>query len=397
VKVLHVIPSVSPSRGGPTTVLRTFVKALVSNGVEIDVVTTNDDGPGFLDQPLDTPVLLDGARYFFFRRNCRFYTVSWGLARWLDRHCSDYDLVHIHALFSFSSTVAARCARRCRVPYIIRPLGTLNRWGRDQRRPFLKKISLKFIESPLLQGAAAVHFTSEREKLEAYEVASPGRSIVLPNPVALEKPTVALAAGWLRTRYPSLGQRKIILFLSRLDPKKGFDLLFEAFALVAQRTDDVVLVVSGDGEKTFVAGLHKMVVALGIGDRVVWTGFIDGLEKYAAFEEASVFVLPSYSENFGVSVVEAMSHGLPAVVSNQVALHREIADANAGLVVPCAAPELGAALLILCTDTQLRNAAGRQGRRLAARFSPDVVAKDLVAAYQEVVRSRPILKESLAC
>jgi glycosyltransferase involved in cell wall biosynthesis len=279
----------------------------------------------------------------------------------------------------------------------VRPLGTLNRWGRDRRRPFLKKISLKFVDLPLLQDAAAVHFTSEQERLEAFEVAPEGRSIVLPNPVALEKPAAALGADWLRTHYPSIGQRKIILFLSRLDPKKGLDLLFEAFAFVRRHTSDVVLVVSGDGEKSFVASLQKMVAALGIGDRVVWTGFIDGLEKYAAFEEASVFVLPSHSENFGVSVVEAMSHGLPAIVSDQVALHREIAEANAGLVVPCAVPELGAALLTLCTDTEFRNAAGRQSKRLAARFSPDVVAKDLAAAYHEIAGSRPLLKESLAC
>jgi glycosyltransferase involved in cell wall biosynthesis len=397
VKVLHVIPSISAVHGGPSTVLRTITKALVTRGVVVDVATTNDDGVGLLAFPLNSAVIIDGVKYRFFSRDIRLYKVSCALARWLDRHCSDYDLLHIHALFSFSSTAAARCAIRHRVPYILRPLGTLNRWGRHNRRPWLKNLSLMLVERRLLSEAAAVHFTSEQEKAEAIDVARLRHSIVLPNPVEIESPALALDFKRLRTLYPAIGNRKIILFLSRLDAKKGLDLLLEAFASLRKEGDDAVLVLAGEGERAFVARLNRSAEALGIADNVIWTGFLSGVEKYAAFKDASVFVLPSYSENFGVSVVEAMSQGLPVIVSDQVALHREIAEARAGLVVPCAVVELKQALRTLLADSELSAAASRNGKQLATQYSPSIIGDRLLAAYQQLTLEQSRVREPLAC
>jgi glycosyltransferase involved in cell wall biosynthesis len=242
-----------------------------------------------------------------------------------------------------------------------------------------------------------VHFTSEAERREAAEVVRIRQPIILPNPVDTEPAATKLPSGWLRTRYSGIGDRKVVLFLSRLDPKKGLDLLLEACALLQKQGQHAVLVLCGDGDKSFVAGLRQAIEAWEIQDSVVWTGFLDTPEKYAALRDADVFALPSYSENFGVSVVEAMSQGSPVIVSDQVALHREIAEGGAGLVVPCAVHELQQALQMLLTQTEQRQTMGRNGKRLAAQFSPAAVADRLVTVYQDLVSRGTQLGERIAC
>jgi len=164
-KILHVIPSVGPLRGGPSGMIRTLTRELVKAGITVDVATTDDNGPTRLDVVLEHPVIDEGVTYRYFRRQTRFYSFSWPLTRWLNEHVVDYDLVHIHALFSYPSISAAFWAQRYRIPYIVRPLGVLTRWGMRNRRPWLKRGSFKFIESRILSGAAAVHYTSEQEIL----------------------------------------------------------------------------------------------------------------------------------------------------------------------------------------------------------------------------------------
>src|ERR1700677_4503086 len=167
-KILHVIPSLSPSDGGPSVALPLMARSLVGHGVQVDVATTNDNGPdNRLDVPLCQRMQRDGYGVFYFRRQTRFYKASLPLSRWLSAHVADYDLVHIHALFSHASNSAARHAARRGIPYIIRPLGVLNSWGMENRRPLLKTLSFQFVEKSTLLHAAAIHYTSQAEKSEA--------------------------------------------------------------------------------------------------------------------------------------------------------------------------------------------------------------------------------------
>lgn len=145
-KVLHVIPSVSPLRGGPSVMLRTMAKGLAQAGVEVDVATTDDNGPGRLSVSHTIPIVEEAVTYRYFPRQTRFYTFSWPLNHWLAQHVQDYDLVHIHAIFSYVAIPAAFYAKRYGVPYVVRPLGVLNRWGIQNRRPWLKQLSFRFIE-----------------------------------------------------------------------------------------------------------------------------------------------------------------------------------------------------------------------------------------------------------
>jgi glycosyltransferase involved in cell wall biosynthesis len=180
----------------------------------------------------------------------------------------------------------------------------------------------------------------------------------------------------------------LVLFLSRLDPKKGLDLLLAAFARVREKHPHAALVIAGDGDPTFIAALKQDSKRFGLDGGISWTGFLQGEEKLAVLADADIFVLPSYSENFGVAVVEAMAAGLAVIVSDQVGIHREISANRAGLVVRCSEPDLADALDRMITDPALRNKAGRNGRKLAARFSVNTVCDQLVALYQETVSRR---------
>src|SRR5437879_700359 len=147
--------------------VRRLAGSLARAGIETHVATTDDNGPETLQVRCGVPVVQDGATYWYFRRQTRFYTFSWPLGAWLARHVADFDAVHIHALFSFATLPAAYWARRRGVPYIVRPLGTLNEWGMRNRRPWLKRLSFRLIESRILKHAALVHYTSDQERLEA--------------------------------------------------------------------------------------------------------------------------------------------------------------------------------------------------------------------------------------
>jgi glycosyltransferase involved in cell wall biosynthesis len=390
-----VIPSVSPLRGGPSVAVRAVARSLVQAGIEVHVATTDDNGNGRLEVPQSVPVKEEGISYWYFPRQTHFYTFSWPLTRWLEEHVREYDLVHIHALFSYAAIPAAYWAARCKIPYIVRPLGVLNRWGMENRHPWLKTISFKLIERRILAGAAAVHFTSDQECLEAAELGISQNSVVIPNAVEIPEDANHFARGRFRSRHPGLADRLIILFLSRLDPKKGLDILLPAFGQVRVRHPRAALVVAGNGEPALTAHLQQEAVRLRIGSDIFWAGFLSGAEKWAALADADIFVLPSYSENFGVAVVEAMACGLPVIVSDQVGIHREIAAAQAGLAVPCRVTALTEALTQLVADTEMRSRMGANGRHLArSEFSLEAVTDALIRLYTAICK--PALGEALA-
>lgn len=388
-RVLHVIPSVSPRRGGPSFTVQAMAEGLAGTGIDVSIATTDDDGPGRLTVPLLQPLMQNDITYWYFPRQTGFYTASWPLTRWLQRHISDFDLVHIHALFSYAALPAALFAARRQIPYVIRPLGTLNRYGMQRRRPWLKRLSFALIERNILRHAATIHYTSEQEQHEAAEIGVSGPAIIIPNPVALPALPRAQGREQFFQQYPWLQGRTLILFLSRLDPKKGLDLLLPAFAQAREHYAQVALVIAGSGDNGFVEKLKSMAADLGIAADVIWTGFLESSHKAAALAAADMFVLPSYSENFGNVVIEAMSYGTPVIISDQVGIHREIASNSASLVVPCSSDALATAMAKLLDDRSMRYSIGQQGRKLVtSHFSNPAITSQLVDLYTDILRSR---------
>lgn len=387
-KVLHVIPSVGPLRGGPSFAVRAIASGLARRGVETHVATTNDNGHGpKLDIELGRPITEDGVVYWYFSRQTSFYLCSLPFTTWLWKHAADYQLIHIHAIFSYCSNVAAWIARSQRIPYVIRPLGVLNRWGMEHRRPGLKRLSFSLVEKPLLRHAAFIHYTAEQERCEAAECGFSHNPMIIPNPV--ESPALPANAshGQLRARFPELRGRRIILFLSRIDRKKGLDLLIPAFRGVLRDFPEAVLVIAGDGDPALIETLRAQCRDLGVANSVFWPGFLAGEAKRDVLAEAEVFVLPSYSENFGNAVIEAMAAGVPVVITDQVGIYREVAGGNAGIVTTTAVEPLRAALVRLLSDNAYRESLSVNSAALAStKFAPAAVFDKLIEAYRCVLQ-----------
>jgi glycosyltransferase involved in cell wall biosynthesis len=395
-RILHVIPSISPTQGGPSFAIPLIATALSGAGLTVDIATTDDDGGERLDVPLNVPFNRQGANYFCFKRQTHFYKFSWPITRWLAANVSNYDLVHIHALFSYATCAAAFHAKRARVPYIVRPLGALNHWGMLNRRRRLKALSFRIIESRILGNAAAIHYTSEQERMEATQAGVTATGAVVP--LGIDVDAQAGDRDLFLQSFPQAAGRRIILFLSRIDPKKGLDILLSAFVRVRQQDSSTLLVIAGDGKPELVRDLKALSRRLGIASDILWPGFLSGSHKAAALAAAAVFVLPSYSENFGIAPVEALAAGLPCVISDQVGIADDVQTARAGLVVPCQPAALAEALLDAVRDQALRDSMSSNARSLARyKFSIDAMARSLVSLYESVLGDSESRQPALAC
>lgn len=387
--VLHVIPSLSPKQGGPSQALPLIARSVLPHQVKVDVATTDDDGPGArVAGPLETPLIQDGLTFFYFRKQTEFYKYSRSFRTWLAREAEKYDLIHIHALFSYTSVCAANLARQRGIPYIIRPLGVLNRWGMRNRRRVLKTLSFAFIERPLLKHAAAIHYTSEQERIEAEQAGATTPAFVAPLGLDLASFQQARDSRAFCARWPQARGRDIILFLSRLDRKKGLELLIDAFGTVAAKFPNALLVVAGEGSPEYKQTLLRRAEAFDISEKILWTGFLEGARKSEALAAARAFVLPSYSENFGIAAVEALAAAVPVIISTGVGISGTVSDAEAGVVVPPESAAVSVALECLLSNPDLARRLAENGRKLAAdRYSLESMGKSLVELYRTVLRT----------
>lgn len=384
--VLHVIPSLSPSDGGPTTAMLAIEHALCAAGLAVTTLTTSAErGKGGEFSAVPGPPA--NAERVFVRRWTRFYKVSPGLALWLIRNIKRFDVVHIHALFSFSSVAAGWTARLRGVPYIVRPLGTLARYGMTGRRPSAKRLSLRLIESGILRHAAAVHFTSVSEQAEAADLGVEHHGVVIPlgvEPCHSKSPAHDLMAA------KSLARRSI-LFMSRIDPKKNVEGLLEAVALVRRNMPDVVLEICGAGPKDYMTSLHNLAQRLGLEGRVRWRGHVTGAQKASALAQAWIYALPSHSENFGIAPVEAMLQGIPCVLGRGVAIAADAERSGACIATDVRPPAIAAALTRLLSDDEARNAMGARARSFAhAEYSVGTMAARLCALYERIASRRGV-------
>ena len=177
-----------------------------------------------------------------------------------------------------------------------------------------------------------------------------------------------------------------MLFLARLDEKKGLDVLLEAFAEIRREHEDSVLMIAGSGPPAFVAELHQQAQTLGVADDIIWAGFLSGSQKSAAFSAATIYVLPSYSENFGIAAAEALGFGIPTVLSDQVAIARDAAKAGAALVVRPEPMEIALAVKQLLGNSPMREELGRNGKLFAERsYSLERISEQLVSEYRKIL------------
>ncbi len=384
-KILQIVPSVSLVYGGPSQMVLGLSSALVRAGAEVTLITTDANGDidqDPLDVPLETPIDQDGYKLIYFRcAPFRRYKFSTKLLMWLARHAQEYDVAHIHALFSPISSMAATVARQQGLPYVLRPLGTLD--PADLRKKArLKQIYATALEKPNLANAAAVHFTTQQEATVSERFGVETNDWVFPLGVVLPEsgPSPRAALG-------IAPDRLVILFMSRIDPKKGFDLLIPALEqmIAAGQEFDFVLAGGNPQDPGYVEKIHQQIRNSPLGARSHLVGFVGGGEKTAWLETADVFVLPSYYENFGIAVAEAMTVATPVVISDQVHIWDAIQASNSGWVCECNVDSLAQSLTASLQDSTERQRRGQNAQQYAlTHYSWDAIAVAMMAAYAEI-------------
>lgn len=321
-RILQLVDTLDPRVGGVGPALVALSRGLERRGHKIDVITLNEP-----TRPTDLSSNALGP-------GLTSYRYSRKLLPWLRAHGAEYDRVIVHGLWQYLSFAAWRRFRKSAIPYYVFPHGMLDPWfKRAYPLKHLKKwLYWPWAEYRVLRDAAGVIFTSEEERLQARESFWLYRCRERVSPLGLEAPppnSAAARAAFLN-RYPELQNAQILLFLGRLHPKKGCDLLIETLPRDAESKFSLVL--AGPDSIGWRRQLELRVAQLGLASKIVFTGMLEGELKQGAFAAADAFILPSHQENFGISVVEALAAGVPVLISGRVNIWREIDAENAGYV-----------------------------------------------------------------
>ncbi|MCG9893281.1 MAG: glycosyltransferase [Thermosynechococcaceae cyanobacterium MS004] len=394
-KVLHVIPSISPVRGGPSQAVLEMVQALRQRGIEADIATTNDNGLTELDLPLhqrfEHPVTGGGTVpvYCFPRQRSKIsavreFIISGDLRRWLKQQAKTYDLLHVHAIFSYAPTAAMAIARHQGIPYFSRPLGQLCEWSLTQSR-LRKQIYLNVIERANLKGSQGLHFTAIQEQQEAAALNLNVGGFVLPHGLRMPAP-IPQARLKLREQLQLPPDEPILLFMSRLHPKKGLDALIAALARL--KTERFTFLLAGSGDPDYEATLNDLLRDNGLEARTRKVGFATGETKQLYLQGADLFALTSHSENFGIAVLEALAAGTPALLTPGVALAELVQQQNLGWVCDLEIQAIAEAAQTALQDAQARRDKGDRARQIVeAQYSWDSIALQLEAQYRTVLQS----------
>lgn len=296
------------------------------------------------------------------------------------------DGLHIHGLWEGSTSVACRAARQFAKPYVLSAHGMLEPWALAAKA-LKKRIYAALIERANVSGAACLHALTEAEARQYRAFGANGPIAVIPNAVHL--PQNAVPELFLH-QFPALQGKRVVLFLSRLHPKKGLDLLMEAWASVAPQHVDAQLVIAGPDDDGMQAKLVSEAERLGIAAQVTFTGMLTGAMKWSALSAAQGYVLPSYSEGLSMALLEAMGMGLP-VIATRACNMPEITAFNAGWEIDANVGALASSLGgFLRSPVEENWAKGRNGAHLiAARYSPEQVTRQMAEVYAFALGGTP--------
>lgn len=388
--ILHVIPYMHPDAGGPPVVVDRLCRMLVARGWKVHVLTTDALAP-----PGDgawTERYRDGYPLSIHPgRGPGAFGYSASLRRAMESLVAESRLVHVHTLWTYPGWQAMRVCRALRVPYLVMPHGMLdpNSLGRKWLK---KRLYGAALEWPNLRRAAGMLYTHEEEqRLAEASVRGLPRGWVAPlgSDVPPEAPRHLLAEEFLRTQ-PELRGHRLVVFLGRLHAKKGLDLLIPAFAQTVACSPDVRLLLIGDGSPSYTRQLRQEVARAGLETAVTFAGMLSGRAKWAALAAASLLALPSYQENFGLVVVEALALGVPVILSRRVNLWRDVVQAGAGFDCDLTPTSLAEAMLGLLNAPDAGEEVGRQGQRLVERqFTWSHHAACVEEAYRLVLDNAP--------
>lgn len=392
-KLLLIVPALAPIYGGTSNTTQALAAALGRKGWSVDLITTDADGPGALNVSRGCWISQDKHRVRYFSRLGKWeYKLSLGMFIWMLKSVKNYDVVMVNSDFNFPVLAGAMACRWRGVPFLLTPHGMLEPWAM-QYKGWKKRVYYFWIERPLvLQGTMTIQALNAAEATNLAALKLKSRIVVLPNGVDPQDAfSVEIDKAAFLDKFPQTQGKTLILFMHRVDPKKGLDLLARAFATVHAKLPHTHVIVAGPDNVNFTGTAKGFFAKAGSGgdEAVTFTGMLEGSLKRGALAAATIFVAPSYSEGFSMSVLEAMATGLPCVITTGCNFP-EAGEAQAACVVPIDSGDFAAALIRLIDDPVACKTMGVRARNLvrekytwdsiAARF--EMICRDLLAANQ---------------
>jgi glycosyltransferase involved in cell wall biosynthesis len=377
-----------PSAGGPPVVIERLCSFSRAEGWEASVITTSlfstDDGTELqttLRERIDATVLPIRSPHFLKR--------AADARRVIDEAVGRADVVHLHTLWHPLNTISRGACLRHGRKYVMMPHGMLDPYSLGQKR-WRKKLYLAATERRNLESASRLVFTAKQEEAAAKKIL-PWLQASEVIPLAADIPPKLSrqdAAKVFAARFPEIAGRRCVLFLGRIDPKKGLERLLVALPKVVEKHPAVLLVIAGDGEPSYVGQIRDRICSAGLASHVLLTGYIAGCTKWAALACSEIFVLPSKHENFAISIAEAMHMAIPVVITNKVDSWMLVAEAKAGVILDDATIEsnLAQRLNMLLDRSADANSMGQRGQIFAKEhLTWPRVARDMLEMYRRVL------------
>ena len=387
-RVLHVVASLSPEWGGPTKVVQGLTEALIEKGIEISIFAPVNRGcKNNIVRPKGADVRL--FKQTLFSKIWTAYSPS--LIRALYEEASKFDLIHIHEIWHFPHFAAYCIAKKLKKPFIITPHGAIEPWALNYKA-FKKKIFTILVQKRILNQASALHALTTKEVKYIRDFGVKNQIKVIPNGINIEEFKNLPPWQDLEKIYPELSDKRIILFLGRIHPKKGLDILARAFAKIARNRDDVRLLIVGPDSNGYRKQIETILKREGVFKKTIFTGILTGSKKMAALSRANVFILPSYSEGFSIAILEAMVCGLPVIITDRCNFP-EVVENAAGIIIKPNTEELKEALIKLLDNTQLCKEMGRNGHKLVLeKFTWDKIADKMINLYKSLLSDKIIIR-----
>ena len=384
-KILFVIPALGSVYGGPSQCVLDLAQALGCQGVELDIVATTANGATRLNVPTQTWIQEKFYRIQYFSYwNFIDYKFSWSLTGWLLQNISNYDLVHTHTIFCYPTLPAYWACQLHQIPYIMTPHGMLEPWALAYKS-WKKTPYFKLIEKPALQRASAIQMLASTEANNIKQLGLKSPLVIIPNGIYQEDFQDLPSPEIFYQQFPETRHKTVILFLGRIDPKKGLDLLAIAFGKVHAQFPETHLVLAGPDNINFsptVKGYFSEVHCL---EAVTFTGMLTGSLKYAALAAADIYVAPSYSEGFSVSVLEGMASGLPCIITTGCNFP-EAGIEKAALVVDINAKKITDALLWCLVNSEEAKQMGDRARKfIFENYTWDNISKVIINTYKNIL------------
>jgi glycosyltransferase involved in cell wall biosynthesis len=392
--ILHVVSLVAPRYAGTGIASQLMARYQAKIGHKVTICTTNVDFPkGTLRVSSEEPVFKDGVLIWHFPVQFRPLLVSIPLWLWLKSEIMSFDIIHIHGLYRFPVTAAAWKARKAGVPYLIMPHGSLDPflYSQSQYNLPLKRIYERLFDIPNLNNSAAIHYTTKEEAKRVAFLRLRAKPVIVPNGIDWESFRLLPQKGSFRWRLGLDEKTPLVLFLGRINFKKGIDVLVPAFSQVIRKHPNARLAFVGPDNEGYGSKVKKWCKDKGIDDKVFFVDHLGPEEVKQAYVDADVFVLPSYTENFGLTVVESMACGCPVIISDRVNIWRQVEQVKAGIVVRLDPMAVAKAIIRLLEDRATAMAIGTRGRKAAEKLYgwPGIVER-LISVYRGLIaRRRP--------